>query len=111
MPEDAVGLLAITDQDLFIPAVNYVFGLGSYRQRVAIFSVNRYGDDYRLVGEVGTVMRRSLTVAAHEFGHVMSMRHCTAFRCIMNGTNSLEEADKHPLHLCPVCRRKAEHDG
>lgn len=109
MPDDALGVLGVTDEDLFIPSVNYVFGLGSFRQRVSVFSVHRYGDDYRLDGQPGTVLRRSMTVAVHELGHVLSMRHCTAYRCIMNGTHSLAEADQHPMHLCPVCRRKAEH--
>ncbi len=108
IPDDAMGILAITDRDLFIPSVNYVFGLGSSRQRVAVFSTHRFGDDRSISGARGTVLRRSMTVAVHEFGHVLAMRHCTAFRCIMNGTNSMEEADHHTLHLCPVCRRKAE---
>ncbi len=109
LPSDAIGLVGVTTDDLFIPSVNFVFGLGSFRQRVAVFSIHRYGDDYSLSGDTGTLLRRSMTVATHELGHVMSMRHCTAYRCVMNGTSSLEEADRHTLHLCPVCRRKAEH--
>ncbi len=109
VPHNAVGLVVITEQDLFIPSVNYVFGLGSFQHRVAAVSAFRFGDDKRINGERKTVLRRTLTAAVHEFGHVISMRHCTAFRCIMNGTNSLEEADQHPLHLCPVCTRKAQH--
>jgi archaemetzincin len=31
------------------------------------------------------------------------MRHCTAFRCLMNGSNHQGERDAKPLHLCPVC--------
>ena len=34
------------------------------------------------------------------------MAHCTAFRCLMNGSNHQEERDSRPLHLCPVCLRK-----
>ena len=34
------------------------------------------------------------------------MRHCIAFRCLMNGSNHQEEKDRRPLHLCPVCLRK-----
>ena len=34
------------------------------------------------------------------------MHHCTAFRCLMNGSNHQEERDRRPLHLCPVCLRK-----
>jgi hypothetical protein len=31
-------------------------------------------------------------------------------RCLMNGSNHLDEADDRPLHLCPVCLRKL-HDA
>jgi archaemetzincin len=45
-------------------------------------------------------------MAAHEVGHVLTLRHCTAFACLMNGSNHLDELDRQPLHLCPVCLRK-----
>ena len=108
LPDDALGLIAVTEVDLYIPTVNYVFGLGSFERKVAVTSLYRFGGDTRPVGEQGTVLRRALTVSAHEFGHVLSMRHCTEYRCLMNGTNSLEDADRHPQHLCPVCARKAQ---
>jgi archaemetzincin len=34
------------------------------------------------------------------------MAHCTAFLCLMNGSNHQEEKDRRPMHLCPVCLRK-----
>ena len=108
LPKDAVGLLAVTSADLFIPSLNFVFGLGSTEHRVAVFSTYRHGTDFRIAGMKGTVLRRSMTVAVHELGHIVTMRHCTEFHCIMNGNSSLEEADNHPLHMCPVCIRKAE---
>ncbi len=42
----------------------------------------------------------------HELGHVLTIKHCTAFRCLMNGSNHQEERDRRLLHLCPVCLRK-----
>jgi archaemetzincin len=107
LPDDALGVLAVTDRDLFIPGIDFVFGLGSADLRVAAFSLARYGRDFELDGRPQTVLRRALTVAVHELGHVLNMRHCTEFRCLMNGTSSLREADQHTLHLCPVCIRKA----
>ena len=50
--------------------------------------------------------RRTLATASHELGHILTMHHCTAFRCLMNGSNHQEERDRRPLHLCPVCLRK-----
>ncbi len=35
-----------------------------------------------------------------------SLYHCTALRCLMNGSNHQEERDARLLHLCPVCLRK-----
>jgi archaemetzincin len=108
LPEDGLALVALTEVDLFIPSTHHVFGLGSQEHRTAAVSLRRLGHDLRLVGQRGTLLRRTLTAASHEVGHTLSMRHCTAFRCLMNGTNSLDEADAHPLHLCPECQRKAE---
>jgi archaemetzincin len=34
------------------------------------------------------------------------MAHCTAYPCLMNGSNHQGEKDRRPLHLCPVCLRK-----
>lgn len=31
---------------------------------------------------------------------------CIWYRCLMNGSNHLGEADARPLHLCPVDLRK-----
>ena len=44
--------------------------------------------------------------AAHETGHVLTMLHCTASRCLMNGCNPQKERDSRPTHPCPVCLRK-----
>ena len=52
------------------------------------------------------VLRRSLHVMAHEIGHMFGMEHCIHFACLMNGSNSVDEADREPDHLCPVCLRK-----
>jgi archaemetzincin len=109
LPDDALGVLAVTEADLTVSGVDWVFGMGSARNRVAVFSVGRYGQDYQLKADEGTVLRRSLVTSVHELGHVLSLRHCTAFRCLMNGTNTLQEADEHPLHLCPVCIKKVEY--
>ena len=51
-------------------------------------------------------LRRTLSTATHETGHILTMQHCTAFRCLMNGCNTHEERDRTPLHPCPVCLRK-----
>jgi hypothetical protein len=37
---------------------------------------------------------------------MLSLPHCTFYRCLMNGALTLGEADARPAALCPVCRKK-----
>jgi archaemetzincin len=103
-PADALAYLALTASDLW-PARgwNFVFGEANLRQRTGVWSIYRNGDP----GEDFTLcLRRTLGTASHELCHVLTMQHCTAFRCLMNGSNHQEERDAWPLYLCPVCLRK-----
>ena len=45
---------------------------------------------------------------AHEVGHIFGLAHCIYYKCAMNGSNSLEESDRRPLHLCPICLKKLQ---
>ncbi len=42
-------------------------------------------------------------------GHMCGMSHCTFFACTMQGSNSVEESEAHPLMLCPVCLLKLKY--
>jgi archaemetzincin len=75
----------------------------SLSQRIGVWSIYRNGDpetDFQLC------LRPTLSTASHETGHILGMAHCTAFSCLMNGSNHQEEKDRRPMHLCPVCLRK-----
>lgn len=93
---DALVTLAITDRDLFAPGKKFVFGESSLERRVGVCSLAR----------LGSSDRRALKLMTHEAGHVLSIAHCVTHRCVMQGANTLEESDGHPLHLCPEELRK-----
>ena len=103
-PVDALAYLALTALDLWPGrGWNFVFGQANLRKRIGVWSIYRNGEpdtDFQLC------LRRTLGTASHELCHVLTMRHCTAFRCLMNGSNHQEERDAKPLHPCPVCLRK-----
>jgi archaemetzincin len=103
-PADALAYLALTGSDLWPgQGWNFVFGEANLRQRTGVWSIYRNGDP----GEDFTLgLRRTLSTASHELCHVLTMHHCTGFRCLMNGSNHQEERDSRPLHPCPVCLRK-----
>ena len=106
-PDDALAYLAVTASDLWPgEGWNFVFGQANVRRRVGVWSIYRNGDPGPGEDAYRVCLRRTVMTAAHETGHVLTMSHCTAFRCLMNGSNHQQERDGRPLYLCPVCLRK-----
>jgi archaemetzincin len=107
LPRDGTAIIAFTNSDLWPgPGWNFVFGQASLEKRVGVWSLQRYGDPADDEAAFGRVLLRTIKVATHETGHMFSLPHCTAYRCNMNGSNSLEESDAQPLELCPECLAK-----
>jgi archaemetzincin len=106
-PSDALAYLALTTSDLWPgEGWNFVFGQANLRKRVGVWSLYRKGDPTRDEESFRTCLFRTVQTATHETGHILTLKHCTAWVCGMNGSNSLEESDRRPLHFCPVCLRK-----
>lgn len=113
LPKDGFAILGITMEDLYPdPSWNFVFGQASIRDRTGVYSFARYDPAFygspREKGFERLMLERSCRVLAHETGHMFGLLHCVYFRCLMNGSNHLGEADARPLHLCPVCLRKLQ---
>lgn len=103
LPTDAAALIAFTDRDLYPSAdMNFVFGQASLENRVGVWSLYRLDN----LTDAENFLKRTLKIAAHETGHIFSMRHCTKYECVMSGTNHLGETDSRPLDACPECMAK-----
>jgi archaemetzincin len=106
-PDDALAYLALTARDLWAgDGWNFVFGQAKLRDRVGVWSIYRNGHPAKGADAFRLCLRRTVMTAAHETGHILTMQHCTAFRCLMNGSNHQDERDSRPLNPCPVCLRK-----
>jgi archaemetzincin len=101
IPEDALAFVGITDRDLYVEGLNFVFGIGSDYARGGVYSLIRLEDE-----DFNLFLRRSLKLMSHEIGHILSIAHCIKYRCVMNGSNSLPEADMRPMFSCPVDLQK-----
>lgn len=103
LPSDGAALIAFTADDLYPgESVNYVFGEASLENHVGVWSLYRLANN----ANYDTFLRRTLKIAAHETGHMFSMRHCTKYECVMSGTNQLAETYRRPIDACPECMAK-----
>ncbi len=102
-PDKGVALMALTEKDLYPkPEWNYVFGLASYRDKIAVSSMYRMQKE----ADFNLSLDRLLKICSHEIGHMFGLHHCIEANCVMNGTNSMVETDRHSIRLCSLCQRK-----
>ena len=108
VPKDAIIFEALTDTDLYPkPSWNFVFGQAALKKRVAVSSMARfkeYDEQDRLL--LHKWIKRFIKTVSHETTHAFSIPHCREYRCLMNGSNSLLEADSQPLITCLDCTKK-----
>ncbi len=111
LPDDAFGLMAVTMEDLYPQeSWNFVFGMASLRERVGVQSFARqdpaFFGDPRAEGWQALMLRRATWTLVHEIAHMFGLSHCMHWECVVAGSNHQAEADRRPLHPCPVCLRK-----
>jgi archaemetzincin len=92
-------MLGITDVDLYIPDLNYVFGLADVPGAVAIVSVSRFKKGN------GKVVERAVKTAVHELGHTYGLEHCHDNKCVMYFSYNLSDTDYKGKEFCSKCRK------
>jgi len=106
--------LVLTNADLYPKdGWTFVFGMTKQSWRICIQSYARHHPYFakerikKFDSQIARkVQYRAIKTACHELSHVLSIRHCQGYECLMNGSSQLEEADNKPFALCPVCLRK-----
>jgi archaemetzincin len=103
-------VLGLTDQDLFIPILTYVFGEAQLGGRVAVASTARLREDLDLHGE-RRFTERVVKESVHEIGHAYGLVHCNVPRCVMSRAAGVRDVDEKSVELCPRCRRRLAEPG
>lgn len=111
LPKDAFAMIGCTTYDIFPdPQWNYVFGQASLNNRVGVWSMRRLGNPTEYPETADKAMLRNLKISSHETGHMLSMKHCINYDCIMNGSAQIYETDNKPVYLCPECLGKVNYN-
>ncbi|MDD3627166.1 MAG: archaemetzincin [bacterium] len=108
LPKDASVYTAITKIGLWPgeDGWNFVHGMASLYERVAINTFNGYGKAKENGKINNNFFLRILKTSTHEIGHMFSIQHCIKYQCNMCGSNHINETDQKPLWLCPECMAK-----
>lgn len=103
-PPDALRILAVTDLDICVPVLTFLFGEAQYKGKAAIVSTHRLREEfYGLPPDPQRLQERFLKEAVHELGHTYGLGHCASARCVMNASTRVEQIDDKSLLFCGKC--------
>lgn len=109
IPEDADKVLGVLDVDIFVPALNFIFGQADMGRKAALISLTRLREEfYGNSKNEKLFFDRAVKEAVHELGHTFGLRHCNNQKCVMYFSNTLRDTDIKEADFCELCREKLE---
>ncbi len=101
--------VGITEADLFVPEVPFIFGEADRSTRSALISLRRLRPE---AGPRETrrdiLNRRFLSEIIHQIGLIRGLAHCPNNRCVMFLASAVNEIDKRGSSLCANCRKRLQ---
>ena len=109
---DADHILGVTECDLFIPMLTFVFGQAQLGGRVALVSVARLRQEFYGAAPDDELLRQRLRKeVGHEIGHSLGLIHCPDRRCLMCLATSIQDVDRKSAEFCGSCRAAVNATG
>jgi archaemetzincin len=107
-PDESWRVLGVTDADLYIPILTFVFGEAQLGNAGALVSTHRLRPEfYGMPKDPGLLQERLLKEALHELGHTFGLPHCPDYLCVMSASHSVERIDLKQADFCTACTSAA----
>jgi len=100
-------ILGVTEVDLYVSHLNFVFGEATCPGKTAIISLFRLKPEfYGHPANQELFINRYVKEAVHEIGHTLGLRHCQNPTCVMFFSNSILDTDRKKKTFCEKCHSK-----
>lgn len=104
-PGAGAKVLGVTDVDLFIPILTFVFGEAQLGGGAAVVSTARLGEMGPLAS-ARLLVERLAKECVHELGHALGLLHCGTVGCAMARSASVKDVDAKQASLCDDCKSR-----
>ncbi|MFO7445860.1 MAG: archaemetzincin family Zn-dependent metalloprotease [Ignavibacteriaceae bacterium] len=97
-------VLLLTEGDLYIPVLTFVFGEAQLNGKHSIVSVCRLHEEfYSGISNEELLTERTMKEVLHELGHNFGLKHCLDWDCVMHTSPGIEEVDIKGGSFCHKC--------
>ena len=104
--EEAIKIIGVTELDLFVPILTFVFGEAQLKGDASVISALRLKNQFYGLPEDRKLMtERICKEAVHELAHNFGLLHCGDYRCVMKSSTYVEDIDIKSIDLCPACKK------
>lgn len=109
VPQDGVRLIGVTEEDLSIPMLTFLFGQAQLDGPVALISLHRLRQEfYGMTSDEALFRDRIAKEMLHELGHTFGLVHCAESKCAMSLSTHIGLVDAKEAGYCPGCRLRLE---
>ena len=103
-PPNTLKFVGITDVDLYIPILKFVYGLTQIQGKCCIISTHRLLPQfYGYPNDQDLFMSRLEKTVLHELGHSFGLTHCRNRSCVMYSSTRIDDTDFKNPYFCPTC--------
>lgn len=103
-PPGSSRLLAVTEKDLFIPMLSFIYGQAQLGGHVAMISLARLRQEfYHMPGSARVTVSRAVKECFHELGHTFGLVHCLDTQCPMALSTNIVQLDQKTADFCHAC--------